>query len=146
MPITKTRPRNGPSVRSQRRKHAVDIAIIEDRRIVDRMMTGHDDPAIDFFLTRIRDFFGSDGSLQSAFRRPFGDGPGSRQLSTAHDRKTVTKSKEFGKIRADHQHGLPGLSERGDQRVDLSFTADVNAARGLIQKEDLAALMQKTAY
>ena len=56
----------------------------------------------------------------------------------AHDDDAVAHAQDFGQLRRDHDDRLAFPSELVHQGVDFALGPDVDAARGLVENEDVA--------
>src|SRR4051794_10073765 len=60
-----------------------------------------------------------------------------RQPALVHDEHAIGHPEDLGQLARDHQHRDPAPGELGEQPVDLGLRADVDAARRLVDDEDL---------
>ena len=64
------------------------------------------------------------------------------QPSLAHDRDAVAETQNFGQFRGDDDDGAPFGGEAVEQLVDLALGADIDAARRLVEDQDIAVAQQ----
>src|SRR5512134_1662951 len=127
MTITSTRPRNGPSRASTCRRRAPAIAPCSASVTV--VMSGNG--------------LHVDRGVQHGFRGPLTGGPRGRQASAAHDCQPITESEQLGQVRADDEHRLALVGRAGNHLVDLRLAADVDAAGGFVEQQDVALLVHQ---
>ena len=85
-----------------------------------------------------------DRRVQHAFRRPLADRAHRRQPAAAHHREPVAEAEQLRQVGADHQHRLAAASAASAMAVvDLRLAADVDAARRLVEQQDVGVLVQQ---
>ncbi len=65
------------------------------------------------------------------------------QLAAAHDGDAVAHAEELGQVARHEQHRLAGERQAIDEAVDLRLAADVDAARGLVEEEDVDVVVEQ---
>ncbi len=66
--------------------------------------------------------------------------------AAAHDGDAVADAEQLGEIRADHEDRLPLPRQPHDLRVDVALAADVDAARRLVEQEDVGIVMEEPSH
>src|SRR5437763_13032873 len=82
---------------------------------------------------------------QHGFGRPLLDRARGGKPPATHHRQPVAHPEQFRQIRAHQQHRLALCGTARDRLVDLRPAADVDAARRLVEQQDLRVLMQQPA-
>ena len=77
------------------------------------------------------------GGGHDAFFGGVGAGDVGGEAALAHDEDAVAHAEDLGELGGDHDDGDPLLGELGDQGVDLGLGADVDAAGGFVEDENL---------
>src|SRR5215217_4034738 len=75
--------------------------------------------------------------LHEEFRGRLPDGHFRGDAAFGEGVDAVTDAEELGKLRGDDDDGLPLGSQPVDDRVDLVLRADVDAAGGLVEDQDI---------
>src|SRR5258706_3503981 len=64
------------------------------------------------------------------------------QHAAAHHDHAVADADQLGEFARDHHHGTTLARQALDQEIDVALGADIDAARGLVQHDDLRRRMQ----
>src|SRR5258708_31525185 len=84
----------------------------------------------------------TDGGFHDGMRCPGGDITRRRKYATAHHRDAIADPEKLRKIRADHKNGFAGSGETANLAIDVCLAANINAARRLIEQNDIGVLLQ----
>lgn len=84
-----------------------------------------------------------DGQLHDLFLGGIANiGDFSGDSSLVHDEDTVAHTEDFGQFGADHKDGFSLLGEVVDEEVEFVFGADVDAAGGFVEDDDVAVTFE----
>src|SRR6266850_6353042 len=82
------------------------------------------------------------GELHDHFLRGLAAGKLAGNAAFAHHDDSVAHAQYLGQLGGDHHDRLALLGQRMEQLVDLALGADIDAARGLVEKQDVAVAQQ----
>ena len=83
----------------------------------------------------------ADGGREHRFRCPFRDGLCGRQTPATHHGEAIAQPEQLGEVRADDEDGASRGRLLRDGLVDIRLAADIDAARRLVEEEDVGFLM-----
>src|SRR5258706_376569 len=83
------------------------------------------------------------------FRRPASApsesawGPYGAQAAAHHDPDAVADSDQLGQVARHHEHGFAASRQLVNQAIDIGTAADVDAARRLVEQQDVDVLLEQ---
>src|SRR5688500_7922407 len=90
-------------------------------------------------------FMHTDRRDEDELGRPLANRPSGREPASSHHGEPVAQAEQLGEIRADDENGAAsgGLARNGVVHVGLA--ADVDAARRLVEQQDVRLLVEEPA-